>query len=329
MDIKQYAPVYIPTLNRYDHFKRCLDSLERCVGAGKTDVYIGLDYPPSEKYVDGWKKIDRYLSEKEKSNKFRNLFVRRRNHNCGIGRVGSNVSLLQEEIKKVSDRYIASEDDNEFSPNFLVYINKGLNKFVDDDRIYCICGYNRRIELPKSFTGNCYLAHDFVAWGVGYWTKKQRPSEYRSFDYLKKILCDREKCAILKKKTPESIRSLLTMLKMQKIHGDVLTDIYEVLEGKYSLMPTVTKVRNHGNDGTGVHSKIMISSYNSYYSEQPIDQDDGFEIFEDIPVEPNGVKVISPVPPLPAWKHFIKDIIFHVDLFMVRYFGFVPKSKYI
>jgi hypothetical protein len=94
------------------------------------------------------------------------------------------------------------------------------------------------------------LARDYVAWGVGYWTKRQRPEEYRSFDYLKQILRDREKCAILKKKTPESIRNIVTMLKVQKIHSDVLTDIYEALEEKYSLMPTVSKVRNHGNDGT-------------------------------------------------------------------------------
>ena len=63
---KKYAPVYIPTLNRYEHFKRCLESLERCTDADKTDVYVGLDYPPSEKYVAGWKKIDEYLKEKEK-----------------------------------------------------------------------------------------------------------------------------------------------------------------------------------------------------------------------------------------------------------------------
>lgn len=46
MEIKQYAPVVIPTLNRYDHFKACLESLEKC----KTDVYVVLDFSPSEEY---------------------------------------------------------------------------------------------------------------------------------------------------------------------------------------------------------------------------------------------------------------------------------------
>lgn len=43
-----YSPVIIPTLNRYEHFRECLESLEHCVDADKTTVYIGLDYPPSE-----------------------------------------------------------------------------------------------------------------------------------------------------------------------------------------------------------------------------------------------------------------------------------------
>lgn len=66
MEIKQYAPVLIPTLNRYEHFKRCLESLERCTGADMTDVYVGLDYPTSDKYRKGWQKIDLFLKEKEK-----------------------------------------------------------------------------------------------------------------------------------------------------------------------------------------------------------------------------------------------------------------------
>ena len=91
MEIKPYAPFIIPTLNRYDHFRQCLESLEKCTGADKTDVYIGLDFPLSDKYVEGWKKIDNYISGKEKSNGFKHLIVFRRQKNCGL--VGSKGNL--------------------------------------------------------------------------------------------------------------------------------------------------------------------------------------------------------------------------------------------
>ena len=44
-----YSPVIITTLNRHEHFRQCLESLERCTDADKTNVYVALDYPPSEK----------------------------------------------------------------------------------------------------------------------------------------------------------------------------------------------------------------------------------------------------------------------------------------
>ena len=43
--VNNLAPVIIPTLCRYDHFKRLMESLNKCTWADKTDVYIGLDYP--------------------------------------------------------------------------------------------------------------------------------------------------------------------------------------------------------------------------------------------------------------------------------------------
>lgn len=46
-------PILIPTLDRYEHFKKCIESLAKNTHANKTELVIGLDYPPSEKYMDG------------------------------------------------------------------------------------------------------------------------------------------------------------------------------------------------------------------------------------------------------------------------------------
>ena len=56
-----YYPVIIPTLNRYEHFKNCVESLSNNLYANETELVVGLDYPPSEKYIDGWKKIKDYI----------------------------------------------------------------------------------------------------------------------------------------------------------------------------------------------------------------------------------------------------------------------------
>lgn len=329
MQIEKYAPVVIPTLNRYKHFKRCLESLEHCTGADKTDVYVGLDFPPSKKYKAGWEEIDSYLHEKEKKNGFKNLYVRRRDHNCGVGGKGSNGSLLLEEVKAAYSCYISTEDDNEFAPNFLVYINKGLQCFENDDRIYCICGYNRKVVMPDDFKSNFYLANDFVAWGVGYWTKRQRPQAYNSFDFLKQLLCEKKAYAKLRKKSPKTIRNIVTMLKLRKFHGDVLVNAYEALEGKYSIMPVVSKVRNHGNDGTGVHSKRKNENFDKYFSEQQIDEAADFDFSENAQLQPDGLQTMQFGQLIPVWKRAIKYLIFRIDLFLIRHFGIIPHCKYI
>lgn len=272
MQTKIYAPVVIPTLNRYEHFKRCLESLERCTDADKTDIYVGLDYPPSEKYVEGWKKIDAYLSKKEKNNRFRNLYVRRRDHNCGVGREGSNSRLLVNEIQNVYDRYIFSEDDNEFSPNFLSYCNWGLEYFKDDERIIAICGYNL-IETPD-LKNDVYIYNDaFNAWGAAFLFKRRK--RLRSLHDLEKIkkIVDSYPLSIIFNEKVMLASSMLYMIKKNQIFGDTIIQAIEE-DKKWCVFPKISKVRNWGHDGSGLHCG---SSNQKSFVQLPIDESTTFE----------------------------------------------------
>ncbi len=257
MEIKQYAPICIPTLNRYEHFKRCLESLERCAGAEKTEVYVGLDYPPSDKYVEGWKKIDAYLAEKEKNNGFDNLIVRRRDHNCGVGSPTSNGSLLLKEARTVSDRYILSEDDNEFSPNFILYINQCLEKYKDNPNILYICGWSnpRRssgLTLGK-FIYNAYPMHGFSAYGYGGWFNKSAVDFYKKeeiiYSYRNTIWAMTHHHSVM-------IHNLLPFMRSKAQIGDVIREYYCARNGVYCIFPTISKVRNWGYDGSGDHCVV-------------------------------------------------------------------------
>ena len=271
MENKRYAPVIIPTLNRYEHFKRCLESLEKCTGAEHTDVYVALDYPPSEKYVDGWKKIDAYLAEKEKINSFANLYVVRRERNYGVGHENSNGSALIKEIKKQYEYYIFTEDDNEFSSCFLEYMNACFQRFMNDDRIVKICGYNFPMKFPSMYKNNFYISKRFCAWGNGSWTKKNKSIEdnYYNLDALRGIILDATKYNRLKEVFPRGIGLIHSMLKLGKLHGDAIYEVYANLEDKYFVLPTMSKVRNYGNDGTGEHSLRMDKEKNNLIPLRP------------------------------------------------------------
>ena len=45
MDDFNYYPIVIPTLNRYEHFKKCVESLARNTHADKTELIVGVRLP--------------------------------------------------------------------------------------------------------------------------------------------------------------------------------------------------------------------------------------------------------------------------------------------
>lgn len=266
----QYAPVIIPTLNRYEHFKRCLESLEKCTGADKTEVYVGLDYPPSEKYVEGWKKIDVYLGEKEKDNGFLNLIVKRRDHNLGIGGNCSNFKTLLKELPTGSECFISTEDDNEFSPCFLDFMNKALEKYKDNPKVYSVCGYTQPEYQVKG--KDVIFIYDNSAWGFGRWLNREVPD----IDYIKTKLCSIKTVMKIWRSCPSLLYEILTMLDKKEIYGDAMYSMRCVCEETYQVRPAVSLVRNTGDDGSGQHTGIS-----GKFSKQEISAESNFSFVTD------------------------------------------------
>jgi hypothetical protein len=280
MDSKYYAPVVIPTLNRYEHFKRCLDSLENCTGAEYTSVYVGLDYPPSEKYVEGWKKIDAYLQEKEKSNRFGLLKVYRREKNYGVKGDNTNARVIVRELRKKYSSYIISEDDNMFSPNFLEYINWGLKTYENDSSVLAICGF-KRVDTSM-LKNNVYKYPKFNAWGVGMWfDRRERIYSLSTIDTLKAFLNKASIFSIFKKDVL-LYETIIHMIKEKSFYTDTMVYLLPK-ENQYCIFPKISMVRNYGHDGSGTHGCGSKESY-QMYMENPMDESKTFvpEIHEDL-----------------------------------------------
>ena len=247
-----YAPVLITTVNRYAHFKDCIETLSQCTWADKTDVFIAVDYPGKEAHWEGYRKIRNYLEHCGDMG-FKSLNVTYRETNYFYSGKG-NLTTLRDEVFKTYDRVIVSEDDNVFSPNFLVYIDKGLEKFEKDPTVLAINGY--RDFSPLDFDDNTFFRQNifFYAWGYGIWRNKYinyikliSPSFFRqkvsmnTFRNLKKngnaiLLKYIERCFINRTiRDDNAISILMTILNMDVI------------------MPKFSCVRNMGWDGTGIN----------------------------------------------------------------------------
>ena len=212
-----FAPVVIPTLNRFEHFKNCLESLEQCNNADKTDVFVALDFPPSDKYVTGWKSIDSFLKEKEKSHGFNKLVVYRRETNFFFsGR--KNAGSVVQDISRFYDRYIVSEDDNIFSPGFLDFLNGALERYKTDKSVLAVCGYSLYVnnDLINTDDYNCFRNKSyFSAWGYGTWFDRSLLGELNNLDYCRDAFKDKEAMKRVKS-IPDSFRYMMMTLKSGK-----------------------------------------------------------------------------------------------------------------
>ena len=81
------------------------------------------------------------------------------------------------------DRFIRTDDDTEFSPCFLEYMDKALEKYENDNSIVAVTGYSYPCNYNCS-AGSTIIKENFFCpmWGTGFW----RNSYYN----LKKLLSE-------------------------------------------------------------------------------------------------------------------------------------------
>ena len=262
-----FAPVLIPTLCRYEHFRRCIESLSRCTGANQTEVFIGLDYPLEESHWPGYRKILKYVDTIQG---FKEVHIFKRDVNLGPSR---NVSDLRAKIRERFDRHIYSEDDNEFSPNFLEYMNQCLDKYQDDPRISAICGYSyREWEDVVDYPFNAYPLQGFCAWGWGAWEKKEEKFRgfYGSDDILKSKELVRQ---LFRSQMYATVHHMMS--RKNRANTDLRKRCYNVINDMYCIFPTKSKVRNLGFDGSGVTGTC---GKRSAFENQNIDMDSFFSL---------------------------------------------------
>jgi hypothetical protein len=248
----RYAPIVIPTLNRYEHLVRCVESLKDNTHAENTELIVGLDYPPAKKYEDGHRRIEEYLTQ---LSGFKAVTVIKRSKNLGAI---ENIKALLATVFEKTDALIFSEDDNVFAPNFLDYVNKGLELYENDKTIASISGYSYPVEMPESNTTVVKMQRYFSDWGFGVWKDRYHKIK-NTLDnaYIRSILTERSKANILCTKSRKNFVYAVRLLQRHDIRPmDYTSSIFQTVNNLYSIMPKISLVRNEGFDDSGVHCNL-------------------------------------------------------------------------
>lgn len=274
-----YAPVMITACNRYNHLQRCIASLQRNGYAKETELYISVDYPWDETYLTDWAKVCDLLHGPIEG--FKQVTIYYQETNLGFYK---NKTFLYEKVYEKHDRVIFTEDDNEFSPNFLEYIDKGLMLYEKDPNVFAVCGYGYDYDF-NAHGNNVIALTNCCVWGCGFWREKERIMSDQMYlrvwekkarnPFLmfgiyrrRKRLFSRMLGVLLAEGQPEVIES-----------RDISRGVVMALNGWYSVNPVLSKVRNWGWDGTGMNIPGNREKQEEY-ERQKIDDKLYFEYFD-------------------------------------------------
>ena len=295
-----YAPVIIPTMCRAEHLIRCIESLKRNTWADKTDVYVGLDYPVQEKHWDGYIKIKQYLEGDFPEFRSFTVFVRGKNY--GATR---NTRALMKACAREHDRYLYVEDDLELSPNYLQYMDQALEAYENDETVVGVAGYSYPLPWIAA-VGATVVRQNFngSAWGRGFWFRKRRKlMRFLRPNGLSKRFSKAYRTGCFDQMIDFAVKDYVTLTRggwsskrgFLNSTTDVAMRIYLAVCRRYFIMPLISKVRNHGYDGSGIYCQQVEGTAEAdrvdgyAFSQQPIDTAADFTLIEDknFPMEEN------------------------------------------
>ena len=276
-----YAPIIIPTCNRIIHLKRLIESLKNNNWAQYTDLYISVDVPPEERFVDGHEDVVEYVKQITGFNTVK-YFIQERNLGAYC-----NYEFLINKISKSYDSFIFLEDDNEVSANFIEYMDKMLEYFENDSSVFAVCAKNDNNAYRGD--GSYYMCQICSPYGLGLWVNKfNNMKTYTNATYFYNTAKSLKKCFKLWNLSELQFMYfagdlLREVNPMRSPDGDIASiditmTIAVLLEDMKCVYPLINKCRNWGDDGTGVHSgtqkKVEI------VTEKELDTDTEFNIVD-------------------------------------------------
>lgn len=251
-DPARLAPVAVYTYTRHEHLRRTVEALRRNHLAPHTTLYVVSDGPKTPEHAIAIGRLRDYV---DGLTGFREVVRVYRETNIGQRRSPPEAEKM---ILSDHGRIINMDDDNITSPNFLDFMNAGLQHFEDDPATYSISGYCPQLSMPAA--GDFFRFDWNMAWGYGVWKRKHdrfHPLLNCYDDWLRSGLLRRQNRKGGLYVSDSARRDFLG----QKYFPDAVlcTRMFEA--GMSTIVPTVSKVHNTGQDGSGQSSPLVTDKY--------------------------------------------------------------------
>ena len=231
------APIALFCYKRLDTLKQTIEALQLNKLASESELYIFSDGP---KKVADQLVITEIRSYLKTITGFKNATVIESITNKGLA--AAIISGVTEIINK-HGKVIVMEDDLVTSKNFLNYMNKGLNYYEDNQKIFSICGFSIPIKGVKK--DSIYFTQRADSCGWGTWKDRWNIIDWDVKDYP----------AFMKNRSAQKtfnrmgsdMTGLLTKQREGKINSWAIRWCYHQFKyDLFSVHPVVSKLKNIG-----------------------------------------------------------------------------------
>ena len=243
-----YAPIIIFAFNRLEPLMATVASVLRNTEAAESDLFVFVDGARSNKEgeeekvkavqefvktITGFKTVNYAFSEKNK----------------GLG--PSIIAGVTEIINKYR-RAIVLEDDLVVQPNFLAFMNQGLQQYENVEKIFSISGYSNKMKIHKDYLYDAFVFNDSTSWSWATWKDRWDTIDWilEPFDQYK---C--HKSAFNKWNGSDSWGMLCSWHNGKIKSWSIRFNFAQYLQDRPTIAPIYSLVRNDGFDGSGTNCK--------------------------------------------------------------------------
>lgn len=250
------APIILFVFNRPDHTRQTIEALQKNQMALESELFVFCDGPRCEKDLE---KINQVYQVIDNVNGFKKVVVKKSALNKGLA--NSVINGVGEILDKYG-RAIILEDDIVTASDFLVFMNRALDFYNDDERVFEVAGFNySNYKNPKNYLYSVFPSLRSSSWGWATWKNRWDKVDFAVKDY--DVIKNNKKIQKEFRKIGDNLFEMLQNQIKGKIDSWAIRVCWHMFKNKlYCIYPTQTLVKNIGMDSTGVHCHTDLDAMN-------------------------------------------------------------------
>jgi hypothetical protein len=245
--MKDLAPIALFCHTRVDHLTKTIQALQRNDLANETNLVIYSDSWNAQSDKSRVLAVRSYLST---VTGFKSVEIINRDRNYGLK--NSIISGITEILRKYP-KVIVLEDDIETSKYFIRFMNEGLDRYLDDSKIWQISGWS--YPIFKSGIAGSYFHQKMNCWGWATWKNRWEKfsNDSNSFGAILLSKKDRKKFNLMNSEI--SYQVAVGNYVGRKKTWAVLWHLCIFINAGLCFCPMHSHTKNIGMDNSGTNSR--------------------------------------------------------------------------